>query len=109
MVVAFRRKPVEGREFVSRYDALGPPNGCRSDCEGTGVIPMHGGAMAAPTAADAVCRTVQTTPDPKIYRVLWALLEAQKPAEDGWHFIPCPACRADDPLVQLAWRVQQAL
>lgn len=102
--------------FVSRYGSSlplrpgdGAHNGCRSDCDGTGFVPVHGGAMAPPTAADAVCRTVQTRPDPKIYRVLWALLEARGPSQDGWHFIPCPACNPDDALVQLAWRVQQAV
>lgn len=75
-------------EFVSRYDVLGPPNGCKGDCEGTGFIP---------------CREGSREDEPPVYRVLWYLAEAKHPTDDGWHFIPCPQCKADDPLVKLAW------
>lgn len=81
----------EGLEFVSRYSVFGPPNGCvktpESQCEGTGFIPIK-----------------DDEHDP-LYRTLWFFAEAQQHSDDGWHFIPCPICKADDPHVLLARRM----
>lgn len=65
--------------MFSRYEALGIPvpdvrTMCTGDCEGTGFVPVR--------ANDK---------DP-VYRALWHLAEQLSHAEDGWHFVPCPAC-----------------
>jgi hypothetical protein len=64
-------------EFTSRYDVLGPPNGCKGECEGTGLIPIHA-----------------TEADP-LLRLLWLMQEARQPndPEDSWHFVVCPTCQ----------------
>jgi len=61
-------------KFISRYDVLGPPNGCGGDCEGTSLVPVF---------RDEV--------DP-IYRRLWTVAEIRHATDDGWHFVPCPEC-----------------
>lgn len=84
--------------FASRYDVLGPPNGCSGDCEGTGVIP-HAEYLNPPRPGEA--RTIDNDNDPPIYRAMWLILESRQPNADGdcYHFIPCPMCRPDHPLV----------
>jgi hypothetical protein len=86
-------------KFTSRYDVFGPPNGCKGQCEGTGFIPH-----SEPCEANAKqsVRAAVTQDEPPIYRVLWYLAEAKAATDDGWHFIPCPDCRVDDPLMKLA-------
>lgn len=86
-------------EFTSRYDVLGPPNGCKGDCEGTGFIPHF--QRSYNTSPRAVVAN-ERDDEPPIYRVLWYLAEAKQASDDGWHFLSCPTCRSDDPLVQLA-------
>jgi hypothetical protein len=65
-------------EFTDRYQALGiptrPATVCDGDCEGTGMVPICEGEE-----------------DP-MYARLWAEAEAKAPSDDGWHFVPCPAC-----------------
>lgn len=92
-------------EFTSRYDALGPPNGCAGDCEGTGFIPhVVRGVVEPDDAPNKVTCVFGEDLDPPIYRVLWFLAEAKSPNPPGddWHFVPCPDCRPNDPMVQLA-------
>ena len=60
--------------FTSRYDALGPPNGCDGQCEGTGFVPIH---------AD------ETDPE---WKAVWDESEKENPTDDGWHFVRCPKC-----------------
>ena len=96
-------KREEQMEFISRYDVLGPPNGCKGQCEGTGFIPHF--ERSANTPPRQALRIQSAADDnPPIYRVLWHFLEAKQVAEDGWHFLPCPDCRPDDVLVKLAWQ-----
>lgn len=66
-------------EFTSRYDALGPPNGCTGDCEGTGWVPTQTGDPA--------------------YQALWDAAHAKPHSEpcDGWHFVRCPQCHRETP------------
>lgn len=85
-------------EFVCRYDVLGPPNGCKGQCEGTGLIPH---AEYLQPAREGECRATAGD-DPPIYRVLWFFMEGRQPAGDSYHFLPCPDCQPDDPLVRLA-------
>lgn len=92
-------------EFTCRYDVLGPPNGCHGDCEGTGLIPhFEQSAVSSPMAAWRNRRD----DDPPIYRVLWYLMEATDPTDDGWHFVPCPTCQPDDRMVRLAYQLMGA-
>jgi hypothetical protein len=68
-------------EFASRYEALGvplpdPATMCRGGCQGTGVYPVRRD-FPTPTAAELAA---------------WEAAEAAAPADDGWHFIRCPAC-----------------
>jgi hypothetical protein len=89
-------------EFTCRYDVLGPPNGCRGACEGTGWIP-HFEAIYRSSPRQVLRHGPRPDDEPPIYRVLWFLAEAKAPTDDGWHFLPCPDCRADDPLIVLAY------
>jgi hypothetical protein len=69
--------------FASRYDVLGPPSGCAA-CDGTSLIP------------------VKQDDEAPLLRILWTLMEARAATDDGWHFVPCPNCQPNDPLVRLA-------
>jgi hypothetical protein len=97
-------------EFIDRYSVFGPPNGCKGDCEGTGFIPWR-----EPTGKPDVdarmggVESVAHLRDIKapIYRVIWYLVEAKQATDDGYHFIPCPQCKPDDPLVVLARRFME--
>jgi len=72
---------MSGIEFTSRYDVLGPPNGCDGDCEGTGWIPVR-----------------ESDTDPTL-AALWQAAHAKPHGEpcDGWHFVPCPKCHPAPP------------
>ena len=61
--------------FSDRYSVMGPPNGCKGLCEGTGWIPVK----------------LRDTMDPRL-RKLWEMAEAEKHSPDGWHFVRCPDC-----------------
>lgn len=88
-------------EFTSRYDVLGPPNGCRGACEGTGFIPHFEGSLAT-SPIQRYRHGPRPDDEPPIYRVLWFLMEAKQATDDGWHFLPCPDCRPDDSCLRLA-------
>jgi hypothetical protein len=67
-------------EFTDRYQALGipypnPKTMCKGDCEGTGWVPIF------------------ENDDNPVYKRLWKEAEAQKPTDDGSHFVVCPRCR----------------
>lgn len=47
---------------------------CLDQCEGMGAVPVKGDDMSEP------------------WRSLWLAAEAKAPADDGWHFVKCPAC-----------------
>ena len=66
-------------EFTDRYQALGipvpdPQTMCPDQCEGTGFVPVAKDDGEEP------------------WHSLWLEAEAKNPAEDGWHFVRCPAC-----------------
>lgn len=65
-------------QVSDRYDVLGPPNGCKGQCEGTGLIPICEGDSNETLAK------------------LWEAAEADSHAEDGWHFVKCPDCSTPD-------------
>jgi len=66
-------------EFTDRYQALGipypdPKTMCKGQCEGTGWVPIGQDDMEEP------------------FRALWLEAEANKPTDDGTHFVKCPDC-----------------
>ena len=66
-------------ESTDRYEALGipypdPGTVCRGQCEGTGYVP------------------VKADDDDPVFQQLWRDAEAEKKADDGWHFVKCPEC-----------------
>ncbi len=67
--------------IITRYDILGPPNGCDGPCEGTGWVPLQRGET-----------------DPILAR-LWQQAEEREHSDDGWHFVACPKCTPPDLLV----------
>ncbi|WP_433357669.1 hypothetical protein ACQP25_44730 (plasmid) [Microtetraspora malaysiensis] len=86
-------------QFTDRYDALGikPPlvlTVCRGQCEGTGAVPVFVDSEARRAERKRRGRTrciIEDEPDPRL-RALWEQAEAEDPADDGWHFVRCPAC-----------------
>lgn len=65
------------KPFISSTDRYGRGirnNGCKGQCEGTGFVPI---------LKDEKSRK---------WRKLWLEAENKKPADDGWHFVPCPDC-----------------
>ena len=67
-------------EVTSRYEAMGipfpdPKTMCLGQCEGTGVVPIPKDEMGEP------------------WRSMWLEAEEEEPADDGWHFVVCPACK----------------
>ncbi len=78
-------------EFTDRYGPGGAPSslrGCFGDCEATGFVPVHR-PEGAPGPASFL---VSSGLDPE-YVTAWYKAEAKDPTDDGWHFVPCPACR----------------
>ena len=66
-------------EWTDRYQALGIPypgvtTMCEGQCEGTGTVPVASDDREEP------------------FRTLWLDAEAKSPADDGYHFVICPAC-----------------
>lgn len=66
-------------KFTDRYTALGipfpdPDTVCKGECEGTGRVPVSEHEQEEP------------------WRTLWLDAECIAPADDGWHFVRCPAC-----------------
>ena len=64
---------------TDRYQALGipypdPETVCAGQCEGTGYVPIKVTDMREP------------------WHSLWLKAEAEKPTDDGWHFVKCPDC-----------------
>lgn len=69
----------ENIKFIDRYTALGIDHPdvetmCQGPCEGTGIVPVQG-----------------DDDDPELLR-RWRAMESENPADDGWHFVVCPAC-----------------
>lgn len=82
------RELVSGEAIVSdRYSALGPPNGCRGPCEGTGYVPIRPGGPTWDWKDDTS----------RALREAWFAAEAEKHAPDGYHFLRCPDCNAGWP------------
>lgn len=82
-------------EFTDRYDALGikPPSlltMCRGQCEATGMIPVFL-AEGAAYVEDATRVRLPDETDPELI-ARWRAAEERDPADDGWHFVRCPAC-----------------
>lgn len=66
-------------EFTDRYKATGTPypnpdTMCLGQCEGMGVVPISEDDIDEP------------------WRALWLAAEAEKPSDDGYHFVTCPDC-----------------
>jgi len=59
--------------ITDRYSVL-PYNGCESDCEGTGYIP------------------VKSDESDPVLKKLWDEAELKNHSGDGWHFVVCPKC-----------------
>jgi hypothetical protein len=64
--------------FADRYSALGPSNGCKGPCEGTGWVPVRAGARGELLARWRTAHDTRCTGGTNC---------------DGWHFVPCPECR----------------
>lgn len=69
----------ESFSVIDRYRALGiprpnPATMCQGPCDGTGVAP------------------VRSDEQDQELRRRWGVAEQMSPAEDGWHFVPCPDC-----------------
>lgn len=82
-------------EFTDRYQALGipypdPKTMCEEECEGTGWIPVFM-SVNLPPAKEGEIR-LGTEEENEMLRALWLEAEAKSPADDGWHFVKCPAC-----------------
>ena len=79
-------------QYTDRYG--GPENQpdpktiCHGHCEGMGWIPVSMGIMINRKADDVY---VEDERDKELIR-LWKEAEAEKHAEDGWHFVKCPEC-----------------
>jgi hypothetical protein len=67
-------------EVKTRYDAMGPPNDCEGQCEGTRWVPVY---------------EEDTNDEEGPWHDLWLEAEKKKPTEDGVHFVPCPLCNAE--------------
>ena len=70
-------------QLTDRYQALGIPypdlkTMCHGQCEGIGRVPIHRN---------------NTNDDEGAWHDLWLKAENECPAEDGWHFVECPACQ----------------
>lgn len=81
--------------FTDRYAALGipapePDTVCGGHCEGTGWVPVWN-TPTIPGVAAGDRATMPPETDPALL-ALWKAAEAEHPAEDGWHFVRCPAC-----------------
>jgi hypothetical protein len=85
----------EGVEPTDRYAALGvpwpdPATVCRGPCEGTGVVPVflaEGRAyLESPSAV-----VLEDEQDPQLVAA-WEAAEAERPTDNGWHFVVCPDC-----------------
>lgn len=72
-------------EVTDRYDILGPPNGCKGPCEGTGWVPVKGRNMTT----EGIQSPLETDP---VLLALWNKAEEENPTTDGYHFVPCPTC-----------------
>lgn len=92
-------------EFVDRYTAMGPPNGCKGPCEGTGWVPVIGppGDSRRTFWAPRLGKNVTSTfPGPwngkddtsRALQDAWRAAEAKRPSTDvsGTHFVRCPDC-----------------
>lgn len=73
-------------QITSRYDALGQPNGCYAQCEGTGWIPVN--------LNDSSLTAYEREQWEKAHQV------EQKAGRDcdGWHFVPCEKCNKEKAL-----------
>ena len=81
-------------EFSDRYSATGTPypnseTVCLGHCEGMGCVPVYMRPERAPDGRMAL--VMDSEKDPELVR-LWQEAEAKSPADDGWHFVVCPAC-----------------
>lgn len=84
-------KPLD-LEYSDRYTILGPPNGCAEQCEGTGFVPIY---MSKGDKRDDSNLATGPDEDNPLWIAAWEKAEETNPADDGWHFVQCPAC-ADD-------------
>lgn len=78
-------------EFTDRYGSDGPPSwlrGCLSGCDATGHVPIY--KEKSGTVLDLVFSRKNMK---KVYDQLWEEAEKEKPTDDGWHFVCCPACQ----------------
>jgi 2'-5' RNA ligase/uncharacterized protein (DUF427 family) len=85
--------------FMDRYQALGipypdPKTCCKGQCEGTGFIPVK---FTEPGPGQTYI--VYSEEDEAELRPLWDAAEALEHAEDGWHFVKCPACAGTGKIV----------
>lgn len=81
---------------VDRYSALGIPSPdpatmCHGQCEGTGVVPVYLERGDKKAHEPDALHFVEPERDPELIR-RWLALETERPTEDGWHFVTCPAC-----------------
>jgi hypothetical protein len=76
---------------ADRYTALGiKPSKCDGPCEGTGFVPVfRPPAVASFAGAPRTAEIVER----RELALRWHLAEKKEPADDGWHFVPCPRCK----------------
>lgn len=91
----FGQQLSESFQAFDRYDALGiprpdPATMCKGPCEGTGVVPIS-----------------RDETDPELRR-RWDVAEQENPADDGWHFVVCPACEGSRLSEEGAWRTTKS-
>lgn len=88
------KRPLRESIVVSdRYTALGIPHPdpktmCKAQCEGTGWVPVY---MPEGDTREGGARSALTQEDTALIE-LWHAAESERPTEDGWHFVKCPAC-----------------
>jgi hypothetical protein len=83
--------------YADRYTALGitpppPSKVCRGQCEGTGWVPVYlakGDRRFVIGQPDWLVSDDET--DPELVE-RWEQAEAERRADDGWHFVKCPTC-----------------
>ena len=82
---------MNGIEWTDRYEGIGYPDHktvCAGQCEGTGCFPVY---MSRGDSRGLDHASPPDETDPAIIS-LWDKAEQECPADDGWHFVQCPAC-----------------
>jgi hypothetical protein len=97
-VVLKKKVPTTPQQEMDRYQALGIPypnakTMCLGQCEGTGIIPIHGKDWKDPSGKkDQIAVRVGSSSEDADYQKLWQEAEDKEPTDDGWHFVKCLDC-----------------